>query len=121
LSDRTSPSSTSNSSQPIHIPLLSPVEVGRGVEPAQAGAPAAEPVAGVIRVREPAPGRVQAWASVRVPVAGPVLVAGRVPVAGREPGSAADSVAAQSQTVSCPGPTAFPQFAVITASHPERA
>jgi hypothetical protein len=96
------------------------------VEPAQAGAPAgvapgAQPVVGVIRVREPA--RVRVWepVPVRVPVAGPVLVAGRVPAAGREPGSAADSVATPSQTVSCPGPTAFPQFAVIAASHPERA
>jgi hypothetical protein len=82
-------------------------------------------VVGVIRVREPARVRVWVWepvpVRVRVPVAGPVLVAGRVPAAGREPGSAADSVAAPSQTVSCPGPTAFPQFAVIAASHPERA
>jgi hypothetical protein len=85
-----------------------------------------EPVAGVIRVREPvrvrvrepAPGRVQSCAS--VPAQGQVPVAGQVLVEGRVPGSAADSVAA-SQTVSCPGPTAFPQFAVITASHPERA
>jgi hypothetical protein len=104
------------------------------VEPARAGAPAAgaapavEPVAGVIRVREPArfrvrvpaPGWVQSCAPVRMPAQGRVPVAVRVLVEGRVPGSAADSVAA-SQTVSCPGPTAFPQFGVITASHPERA
>jgi hypothetical protein len=117
------------------------VAVDRGAEAAQAGPPAvgavraAVPVAGPVPVGEPVAGAVRA----AVPVAGPVgeggpalgviqtsspvlgprtvLGPGRVPVAGREPGLAADSVAARLRTVSCPGPTAFPQFAAITASH----
>jgi hypothetical protein len=81
-----------------------------------AGAPGAEPAPGVVRVRAPALGRAQAC--VPAPERWERAAAeGRVPVAGREPGSAGDSVAARLQMVSCPGPTAFPRFAGITASH----
>jgi hypothetical protein len=83
------------------------------VEVAAVRAPGSEPVPGPARVREPALGRAQVW----TPVPGP----GRVPVAQGTPvvegAPVAVPVAARVQTVSCPGPTAFPQFAGIAASH----
>jgi hypothetical protein len=123
------------------------VEVVRGVEAAEAGAPEVgapeaeavgapeaaavgpletEAVAAVVRSREPAPERVQSSVSGTAAVAMgtpvTVRVVARVPGAERVPvvGQEADSAAAWLRTASSPGPTAFPQFAVTTASHPGR-
>lgn len=94
------------------------VEVAVGppeVAEAAVAAPGAGPVRGPARVREPALGRAQGWTP--VPGPGPVPVAQGEQVAGRVLVAEGAPAAARLQTVSCPGPTAFPQFAGIAASH----